>query len=589
MNTLTITPFRFPVSVRRKNVRSNVFKKDDYTSFIKKIDEGTVKDVVINSPSTSITYYEETPDGYKIDNTNVIMSEQLLDEFVNNDVSVHIQQNDNQIGSFLQFVLPLVIFPTIYFFIARRFMGNGGNGFPGQQSKDLEFTTDSDTGVVFDDVAGIDEVVTEVQEYVDFLKNPEKYEEAGAKIPAGCLLYGKPGTGKTLLAKAIAGEAGVPFLSFSASQFIELFVGVGASRMRKLFENARSNAPCILFIDEIDAIGKKRGNSNFTGGNDEREQTLNQFLTEMDGFKDNSGVIVIGATNRIDVLDDALLRPGRFDRKISVPLPNTDARRKMMDVHSKNKTFSDDVNFDEIAIKTTGSSGADIQNMLNESAINAVRDGRISICENDIDMAIEKVSIGLPRSIKYSYEQKKRISIHETGHAVVGYLMKDYDKVSKVSILPIGEAGGITVFSPKEADMSLYTYGYLKQKMKVALGGHACEELFFGKDGISSGATSDFRQVTEIGYALVRDLGYSSEIGKLSVNVNESSQATNRVVDLEVRKLVDKCYNETLELLSQNKDMITKISTILIDKEVIKGCELEIMMNKYDLKDTFIN
>lgn len=569
----------------RKRTINKVFEKNDYTSFIKKIDDDSIIDVVLKPPSNNLTYYEVTPEGIKSDNTNVIVTEQLMDEFVRHDIGVHIESNNNY-SSFFQFLLSLVIFPAIYLFIARRFM-NGDVNMPGQKSNDLEFSNDVDTGVTFNDVAGIDEVVAEVQEYVDFLKTPEKYEEAGAKIPAGCLLYGKPGTGKTLLAKAIAGEAGVPFISFSASQFVELFVGLGASRMRKLFENARKNSPCILFIDEIDAIGKKRSAGNIPGGNDEREQTLNQFLTELDGFKDNSGVIVIGATNRLDVLDDALLRPGRFDRKICVPLPNSVARRKMIDVHADGKKFDDNVNFDDIAAKTTGSSGADIKNMLNESAINAVRGDRVAISQNDIETAIEKVSIGLPRTIKYSEEQKTRISFHETGHAVIGYLMEDFDKVSKISILPIGEAGGITIFTPKEVDMNLYTYGYLKQKMKVALGGHACEELFFGKDGISSGATSDFKQVTNIGYALIKDLGYSSRIGKLCIDTNVSSEETKKLVDTEVRILVNECYNDTLELLHQNKDIILKISNILKEKEVIKADEFAMMMNKYDLKDTF--
>ena len=589
MNSLLSPPLTNPfVRPNRQKVKAKVVQKNDYTSFIKKLDDDTITDVVIKPPSNSVTYYEVTPEGIKIDKTNVIVTEQLMDEFVKHDVGVHIESNSNALGSFLSFVLPLVIFPAVYFFLVRRFMGGGGGGsiLPGQQS-DLEFTTDNDTNVTFEDVAGIDEVVNEVQEYVDFLKNPEKYEEAGAKIPAGCLLYGKPGTGKTLLAKAIAGEAGVPFLSFSASQFVELYVGLGASRMRKLFENARKNSPCILFIDEIDAIGKKRSASNMSGGNDEREQTLNQFLTEMDGFKDNSGVIVIGATNRLDVLDDALLRPGRFDRKICVPLPNSEEKRKMIDVHSDNKQFDKNVDLDEIAIKTTGSSGADIKNMLNESAINAVRDGRIEIQQDDIDTAIEKVSIGLPRPIKYTYEQKKRISIHETGHAVIGFLMTDFDYVSKVSILPIGEAGGITVFTPREADMNLYTYGYLKQKMKVALGGHACEELFFGKDGISSGATADFQQVTNIAYALIKDLGYSPNVGKMQVDLNMTSEDTKNIIDKEVRELVNECYADTMKLLNKNKDTILKISNILIEKEVLKANEFEALMFKYDLKSTF--
>ena len=539
----------------------------DFTTFVKKIEDNKVKDVYIAPPSNTLTY-SEVDDGIVIyDKTNVVLTEKLMEDMVVHDVKIHVESNSvDTSNTFLSMIFPIVFFTFLYTLFSRMTMNNGGNPMMGNNNS-YDFKEDIETNVKFEDIAGIDEIIYEVNEYVDFLKNPEKYKTAGANIPAGCLLYGEPGTGKTMIAKAIAGEAGVPFLSCSASQFIELFVGLGASRIRKLFENARKNSPCILFIDEIDAIGKTRGNSSITGGNDEREQTLNQLLTEMDGFSTNDGVVVIAATNRLDTLDDALIRPGGFDRKIKVPLPNIEARRKIASVYMKDRPFSDEVDDMMIASKTIGCSGAEIKNIINEAAISSVRNESATIQPDDITYAVEKVSIGLSRNITYNDEQKRRIAIHELGHAFIGATMSDFDTISKISILPIGEAGGITTFIPDESELNLYTFEYLVNKIKVALGGHACEELFYGESKVSTGAISDFQQVTNIAYSLIRDYGFSKKIGKLSINDKIISQETKYNIDKEVKILVEKCYKEVYNTLEENKEKINSIIDVLIEKE----------------------
>ena len=531
------------------------------------------KDVYIDPPSNTLIYSEVDGGIVIYDKTNIVMTEKLMEDMINHNVKIHVESNTvDSSNTFLSMLIPLVFFPFLYALFSRILMNNGGNPIMGNTNS-YEFKEDIETNITFEDIAGIDEIIYEVNEYVDFLKNPNKYKSAGANIPAGCLLYGEPGTGKTMIAKAIAGEAGVPFLSCSASQFIELFVGLGASRIRKLFDNARKNSPCILFIDEIDAVGKSRGNNSIMGGNDEREQTLNQLLTEMDGFSTNDGVVVIAATNRLDSLDNALIRPGRFDRKIKVPLPNIEARRKIASVYMKDRPFSDEVDDMIIASKTIGCSGAEIKNIINEAAISSVRNQNSTIQPDDITYAVEKVSIGLSRNITYSDEQKKRIAIHELGHAFIGATMTDFDTISKISILPIGEAGGITTFIPDESELNLYTFEYLINKIKVALGGHACEELFYGESKVSTGAISDFQQVTNIAYSLIRDYGFSKKIGKLSINDKIISQETKYNIDKEVKILVEKCYEEVYKTLTNNKEKINSIIDVLIEKETLNEKE----------------
>jgi len=551
----------------------------DFTTFVKKIEDNKVKDVYIAPPSNTLTYSEVDGGIVIYDKTNVVLTEKLMEDMVEHDVRIHVDSNTaDSTSTFLSMLFPLVFFSFLYVLFSRISMNNGSNPMMGNNNT-YEFREDIETDVTFEDIAGIDEIIYEVNEYVDFLKNPEKYTSAGANIPAGCLLYGEPGTGKTMIAKAIAGEAGVPFLSCSASQFIEMFVGLGASRIRKLFDNARKNSPCILFIDEIDAVGKSRGNSSIMGGNDEREQTLNQLLTEMDGFSTNDGVVVIAATNRLDSLDDALIRPGRFDRKIKVPLPNIEARRKIASVYMKDRPFSDEVDDMMIASKTIGCSGAEIKNIINEAAISSVRNESATIQPDDITYAVEKVSIGLSRNITYNDEQKRRIAIHELGHAFIGATMTDFDTIDKISILPIGDAGGVTTFIPDESELNLYTFEYLVNKIKVALGGHACEELFYGESKVSTGAVSDFQQVTNIAYSLIRDFGFSKEIGKLSINDNIISQVTKYNIDREVKILVEKCYEEVYNTLEENKEKINSIIDVLIEKESLDEKEFNKLLN----------
>ena len=572
MNKRRITVCSNEDLTTQKNKTDRIVKDDtDFTTFVKKIEHNKVKDVYIEPQSNTLIYSEVNGDIVIYDKTNVVMTEKLMEEMIDHNVKIHVDSNaTDSTSTFLSMLIPLIFFPLMYFLLSRISMSNGNNPMMGNNNN-FEFKKDTETDVKFEDIAGIDEIIYEVNEYVDFLKKPKKYKLAGANIPAGCLLYGEPGTGKTMIAKAIAGEAGVPFLSCSASQFIELFVGLGASRIRKLFDNARKNSPCILFIDEIDAIGKSRGTNSIMGGNDEREQTLNQLLTEMDGFSSNNGVVVIAATNRLNSLDDALIRPGRFDRKIKVPLPNIEARRKIASVYMKDRSFSDEVDDMMIASKTIGCSGAEIKNIINEAAISSVRNSSSTIQQKDITYAVEKVSIGLSRNITYNDEQKRRIAIHEIGHAFIGAIMSNFDTIDKISILPIGDAGGITTFIPDESELNLYTYEYLINKIKVALGGHACEELFYGESKVSTGAVSDFQQVTNIAYSLIRDYGFSKEIGKLSINDNIVSQETKYNIDKEVRNLVEKCYKEVYNTLDNNKENINSIINILIEKESLDG------------------
>tara|TARA_Y100000389_G_scaffold61480_2_gene57541 strand:+ start:4327 stop:6168 length:1842 start_codon:yes stop_codon:yes gene_type:complete len=560
--------------INEEEIKEKIDKNNtDFTTFVKKIEHNKVKDVYIEPPSNTLIYSEVNGGIVIYDKTNIVMTEKLMENMIDHNVKIHIESNTvDSTNNFFSMLFPLVFFSFFYVLFSRILMNNGSNPMLGNNNS-FEFKEDIETDVTFEDIAGIDEIIYEVNEYVDFLKNPNKYKLAGANIPAGCLLYGEPGTGKTMIAKAIAGEAGVPFLSCSASQFIELFVGLGASRIRKLFENARKNTPCILFIDEIDAIGKKRGNSSIAGGNDEREQTLNQLLTEMDGFSTNDGVVVIAATNRLDSLDNALIRPGRFDRKIKVPLPNIEARRKIASVYMKDRPFSDDVDDIMIATKTIGCSGAEIKNIINEAAISSVRNQNSTIQPDDITYAVEKVSIGLSRNITYSDEQKRRIAIHELGHAFIGATMTDFDNIDKISILPIGDAGGVTTFIPDESTLNLYTFEYLINKIKVALGGHACEELFYGESKVSTGAISDFQQVTNIAYSLIRDYGFSKKIGKLSINDKIISQETKYNIDKEVKILVEKCYEEVYKTLTNNKEKINSIIDVLIEKETLNEKE----------------
>ncbi|PQM39037.1 ATP-dependent zinc metalloprotease FTSH 1 chloroplastic-like isoform X1 [Prunus yedoensis var. nudiflora] len=410
-----------------------------------------------------------------------------------------------------------------------------------------------ETGVSFSDVAGADQAKLELQEVVDFLKNPDKYTALGAKIPKGCLLVGPPGTGKTLLARAVAGEAGVPFFSCAASEFVELFVGVGASRVRDLFEKAKSKAPCIVFIDEIDAVGRQRG-AGMGGGNDEREQTINQLLTEMDGFSGNSGVIVLAATNRPDVLDSALLRPGRFDRQVTVDRPDVAGRVKILQVHSRGKALAKDVDFEKLQ-------GEHLRIIAGPEKKNAV----------------------------VSEDKKKLVAYHEAGHALVGALMPEYDPVAKISIIPRGQAGGLTFFAPSEErlESGLYSRSYLENQMAVALGGRVAEEVIFGQENVTTGASSDFMQVSRVARQMVERFGFSKKIGQVAIGAGggnpflgqqmssqkDYSMATADIVDAEVRELVEKAYSRATQIITTHLDILHKLAQLLIEKETVDGEE----------------
>ena len=555
-------------SIPRLSKQSKVAPKVkiDYTTFVKKVNYHKIKSVKLNPNSNNITYIEN--EGTSGD-VNVILNDNLIEKMMDNDVKLYIDSvtNENMINLMIPLtfrLLSLYVLSTI-----RR-----SSQPPGMQNK-LTFTNEV-TNVTFKDIAGIDEVSNEVYELVQFLKDPESFESAGAKIPKGCLLYGNPGTGKTLLAKAIAGEANVPFLSCSASQFVELFVGLGASRIRTLFENAKKSSPCILFIDEIDSIGKKRGSSlNAGGGNDEREQTLNQLLTEMDGFNDYPGVIVIGATNRLELLDDALLRPGRFDRKVYVPLPNVEGRAKILEVHSKQKSLEEDVDLIELSNQTIGFTGADLCNLMNESAISAAKRSSKSINKQDIENSLEKILIGLPKNTTYTPSQKENIAYHEAGHALICYLLKNFDNVTKISILPRGSTGGVTIFSPNETTLEgMYNKEYLIGKLMVALGGHAAEEVVYGKDKLSNGAVNDLKQVTDICYKMVKDYGFSS-MSKMSYSDHKNmSEFTKLKIDDEVQNIIDEVYSKTLKTLKDHIHDLILIKTELVKNETLSGEQL---------------
>jgi cell division protease FtsH len=403
-------------------------------------------------------------------------------------------------------------------------MGGMGGGGPMDFGKSKsKFQEVPETGVTFVDVAGVEGAKLELQEVVDFLKNPDKYTQLGAKIPKGCLLVGPPGTGKTLLAKAVAGEAGVPFFSCAASEFVELFVGVGASRVRDLFEKAKSKAPCIVFIDEIDAVGRQRG-SGMGGGNDEREQTINQLLTEMDGFEGNTGVIVLAATNRPDVLDSALLRPGRFDRQVTVDRPDVAGRVRILKVHSRGKTISADVDFEKVARRTPGFTGADLANLMNEAAIIAARRELTEISKEEIADALERIVAGAAKEGAVMSEKKKRlVAYHEAGHAIVGALMPEYDPVAKISIVPRGAAGGLTFFAPSEErlESGLYSRSYLENQMAVAMGGRVAELTIFGPEKVTTGASNDIMQATDLARKMVTEWGMSDQLGRLRYTDNQ--------------------------------------------------------------------
>lgn len=521
---------------------------------------------------------------------------ELISRLRESEISFDIHPMSNN-GAILG-ILGNLIFPVLLiaglFFLFRR--SNGVPGGPGQamnfaKSK-ARFQMEAKTGVMFDDVAGIEEAKEELQEVVTFLKKPERFTAVGARIPKGVLLVGPPGTGKTLLAKAIAGEAGVPFFSISGSEFVEMFVGVGASRVRDLFKKAKENAPCIIFIDEIDAVGRQRG-AGIGGGNDEREQTLNQLLTEMDGFEGNTGIIIIAATNRPDVLDAALLRPGRFDRQVTVDTPDIKGRLEILDVHARNKKLSDEVSLEAIARRTPGFTGADLANLLNEAAILTARRRKEAITMLEIDDAIDRVIAGMEGTPLVDSKSKRLIAYHEVGHALVGTLVKDHDPVQKVTLIPRGQAQGLTWFTPGE-EQFLISKSQLMARIMGALGGRVAEQVIFGDAEVTTGAANDLQQVTAMARQMVTRFGMS-DLGPLSLETqqgevflgrdlvtrSEYSEEIAARIDAQVRSIVEHCYDMTTKIIKENRVVMDRLVDLLIEKETIDGEEFRQIVAEY--------
>ena len=573
-----------------------------YSDFVESVQEDQVSRVVL-SPDRGTAQIVET-DGRRAE-VNLAPDKDLLKMLTDHNVDIAVQPS-RQPGAWQQAATSL-IFPLLLlgglFFLFRRAQGGGGGG--GNQAMNFgkskaRVQMEPTTQITFGDVAGIEGAKLELTEVVDFLKNPDRFTAVGAKIPKGCLLVGPPGTGKTLLAKAVAGEAGVPFFSISGSEFVEMFVGVGASRVRDLFEQAKKNAPCIVFIDEIDAVGRQRG-AGLGGGNDEREQTLNQLLTEMDGFEGNTGIIIIAATNRPDVLDSALMRPGRFDRQVTVDRPDYAGRLQILGVHARSKTLSKDVDLDKVARRTPGYTGADLANLLNEAAILAARRQLTEVSNDEISDAIERIMVGPEKKDRVMSERRKRlVAYHEAGHALVGALMPDYDAVQKISIIPRGNAGGLTFFTPSEERMEsgLYSRTYLQNQMAVALGGRVAEEIVYGEDEVTTGASNDLQQVASVARQMVTRFGMSDKLGPVALGraqggmflgrdiaaERDFSEDTAATIDSEVSDLVDAAYHRATKVLNDNRSVLDELAEMLVESETVDSQELQDLLIRRDVR-----
>ena len=568
-------------------------KEITYNEFIQMVEKGEVDSVMVDSDKINIypkEKEEETPSLYGVPlvtyYTGIMEDDDTLTaRLIQYNVAVNKEVPDGSgmiLSIILTYVLPILLMWVLLSFLFRRMSKGGGGGVMGVGKSNAKVYVQKETGITFKDVAGEDEAKESLQEVVDFLHNPGRYSKIGARLPKGALLVGPPGTGKTLLAKAVAGEAHVPFYSLAGSDFIELYVGVGASRVRDLFEEATKNAPCIIFIDEIDAIGRSR-DSKYGGGNEEREQTLNQLLSEMDGFDSSKGVLILAATNRPEILDKALLRPGRFDRRIIVDKPDLRGRVEILRVHAKDVLMNDSVDFDAIALATSGAVGADLANMINEAAINAVQKGRDYVCQQDLFEAVEQVLVGKEKKDRImSKEERKIVSYHEVGHALVSALQKNSEPVQKITIVPrtMGALG--YVMQVPEEEKYLNTKAELHDMLVGYLGGRAAEEIMF--DTVTTGAANDIEKATNIARNMITRFGMSDKFGLMGLAAVESeylgdgarmtcSDVTAADVDKEVMELLRGCYAEAKELLSQNKELMEKLAAHLIEKETITGKE----------------
>lgn len=542
--------------------------------------------------TVNVTLKDGTTKSFYVSNVNEIQD--TVREY-NNAMPIHMRDIARQSQLFSS-ILPMILMVIFLIFVMNMFMSQAGGG-GGANSKMMNFgksraklNMEFDTKITFENVAGLQEEKEELREIVDFLKDPSKYTSVGARIPKGVLLVGPPGTGKTLLAKAVSGEAGVPFFSISGSDFVEMFVGVGASRVRDLFEDAKRSSPCIIFIDEIDAVARRRG-TGLGGGHDEREQTLNQLLVEMDGFGVNEGIIVMAATNRVDILDPAILRPGRFDRKVAVGRPDVKGREEILQVHVKGKPLAEDVDLQEIARTTAGFAGADLENLMNESAIYAAREGRRFIKKEDIDKAFIKVGIGTEKKSRLIPELERQITAyHEAGHAILFHLLPDMGPVYTVSIIPTGVgAAGYTMPLP-ENDNVFYTKAKLYQEIEVALGGRIAEEIIFGADKVTTGASQDIKQVTKLARAMVTEYGMSNKLGLINYEEDDGGEVflgrdlghsksygekVASEIDAEVKRIVEECYEDAKQILLDNEDVLHRCAALLIAKERIDQAEFE--------------
>ncbi len=558
-----------------------------YTAFLDKVENGDIRDVVIAGEFIS----GKLSSGQRF-KTVAPADPELVKTLRAKGVNIKAKPiSENSVLTSILGWVPFILLIGVWIFFMRQMQSSSGKAMGFGKSK-AKLLTERHGKITFDDVAGIEEAKSELEEVVEFLKDPQKFQRLGGKIPKGALLVGPPGTGKTLLARAVAGEAGVPFFTISGSDFVEMFVGVGASRVRDMFEQAKKNAPCIIFIDEIDAVGRHRG-AGLGGGNDEREQTLNQLLVEMDGFEANEGVILIAATNRPDVLDPALLRPGRFDRQVVVPLPDVNGREKILRVHMRNVPLAPDVDAKILARGTPGFSGADLANLINEGALLAARRNKRMVTMADLEDAKDKVMMGAERkSMAMSEEEKTLTAYHEGGHAVVAMKVPATDPVHKATIIPRGRALGMVMQLP-ESDRYSMKYKQMTSRMAILMGGRVAEELIFGPENITSGASSDIEQATKLARAMVTQWGFSDKLGTVSYGENQeevflghsvarnqaTSESTAEIIDEEVRRLVDEGYAEATRLLKKHKKGLEAVAQALLEFETLTGDEIATILS----------
>ena len=573
-----------------------------YTAFLDDVRDGAVDSVVFEEQKLWVTLRDESRDNqfsYVVNNPETDFTP-LIDTLVSNGVEIAAREPEQQSLWMQLFVnaFPILLLIAVWIYFMRQMQGGGGGrGAMSFGKSRARLLGEDQVNVTFADVAGVEEAKEEVVEIVDFLKDPSKFQRLGGKIPKGVLMVGSPGTGKTLLARAIAGEAKVPFFTISGSDFVEMFVGVGASRVRDMFDQAKKHAPCIIFIDEIDAVGRHRG-AGLGGGHDEREQTLNQLLVEMDGFEGNEGVIVISATNRPDVLDPALLRPGRFDRQVVVPLPDVRGREQILKVHMRKVPMDQNVRPQIIARGTPGFSGADLANLVNEAALLAARANKRTVTMEEFDKAKDKIMMGTERrSMVMSEEEKKLTAYHESGHAIVGLLVPDHDPVYKVTIIPRGRALGVTMFLPEE-DRYSYSKQRLMSQIKSLFGGRLAEELIFGPAYVTTGASNDIERATDIARNMVTKWGLSDRLGPLTYSEDDGevflgrsvtrhkqvSDGTAHAIDEEVRELIDDCYKEARQILETNEDKLHLMASALIKYETIDENQIKDIMNGQEPK-----